>query len=210
MRWKRILRLLSVEALREVLINWRLPIIVTVVEVVATVVAGVPFWIIWGGSWITLAYVVWLMNWTSEWRLRNDVASKLTFEAVRSTLHTDGDGGPVTGISFGFLLRSIAAYPLEFTVTKINTQMGDRSPRRSEAAETPKTFHVPAAGIGYYDDAVIAIDNLESVQDVAWLDASVEFRRVNRNRAYPLRIKKRLVPARSADGRQSWQTYDVV
>ena len=192
----------------EAFLAWGLPLIWPAAVIAVGVVGGYSWFVILTVGTILFAYVVWLMNWLDAWRLRNDVASKLTFEAVRTTLLADGDA-PVTGVMLGFWLRSLAPYPLVFRVLEITTQMGTRTPQRP-ASPDQQVYAVDPGQLGYFDHDAIPVPGTEFLQEnEGWLKATVEFKRPHSKRAHTLQINKRLVPGRDQYGNPKWQPYDV-
>ncbi len=135
------------------------------------------------------AAITGVINWFGPWRLRNNVATKLVFHDVRVNALANADTNTIEAIGLGFALRSIAEFPLEFFVTEMHTQIGDKTPLQ---APEPKWIEVSVGNASRWDDSLIGVDAPQATTLEATMHATVRFRRRDRNREHELRVAKRV------------------
>ena len=158
---------------------------------------GIDAFYIYCAAIILFAYAVWLANWLSAWRLRNNVADKIFFAQGRVALQVT-QAGVTEGIGLGFDLHSVAEYPLEFTVDELRPQIDDRTLPVPHTRTQP--FTLPPGGRGFYDSPVMSVDAPQSQTVVGYLDATVTFARGPRRTRHELRIAKRILLTFDASG----------
>ena len=169
---------------------------------------GIDAFYIYCAAVILFAYAVWLANWLSAWRLRNNVADKVFFAQGRMVLQTT-PAGVVEGIGLGFDLHSVAEYPLEFTVDELRPQINDRTLPVPHART--QSFTIPPGGRGFYDSPVMSVDAPQSQTVVGHLDATVTFARGPHRARHTLRIAKQVVLTFDANGAPANATwYDAL
>ena len=165
---------------------------------------GIDAFYIYCAAVILFAYAVWLANWLSAWRLRNDVADKIFFEKGRIALHVT-KAGVTKGIGLGFDLRSVAEFPLEFTVDELHPRIHDRTLPEPHTRTQP--FRLGPGGRGFYDSPIMSVDAPQSQTVVGYLDATVTFARGPRRTRHALRIAKRILLTFDADGALTGSTW---
>lgn len=161
-----------------------------------------------GAAGAVIAAVFAAMNWFGPWLHRRDIADKLVFENIRVSLRVTPTDGILEGMGLGFDLRSHAEFPLEFTVTEMNTQIEDRVPLMSHTRT--QWFDVPIRGFGFYNDHEISVDAPRDTTLGGKITATVIYRRPGRDETHTLTIDKRVTLTFNPDGTcRGWQWYDA-
>ena len=165
---------------------------------------GIDAFYIYCAAIILFAYAVWLANWLSAWRLRNNVADKVFFEKGRIALGVT-QAGVIEGIGLGFDLRSVAEYPLEFTVDELHPRIDGRT--LPVPHERTQPFRIAPGGRGFYDSPIMSVVAPQSQTVVGYLDATVTFARGPRRARHALRIAKRILLTFDANGALADSTW---
>lgn len=121
--------------------------------------------------------VVLLCN-VSEWRDRNRVAGRLTFDSGRIMLDVDLNGD-VYATRLGLTVRNHAPFNLQFQVTEIMTAFNGRVPM-GITSPVEQTFEAPADGLGWFDYAPIECSPPRAQTLVGELQATLKYGRVGR------------------------------
>ena len=133
---------------------WAWPILAMGVSVVIGWIQDFPLYYLYIGALFSGACFSTGILRFDEWRERNRVEYKLTFNAVRVAKKLKDDGS-VQSISLGFKLSNMAAFPIAFRVDELDTQFKDRYPPKKDYEINEIT--VAPGGVGWFSDHSIDV-----------------------------------------------------
>jgi hypothetical protein len=114
--------------------------------------SGLPWFWIWLGALAAFAFISNGLLRFNEWLYMCRAQDKLMLESV-----IVGRSISDEGVFIGLRFCSVATFPIEFQVTNIRTQIGDKVPIKPHLPG--KKYTVPPKGCGWYNDNVIQVTN---------------------------------------------------
>ena len=134
--------------------TWIWPAAITAGGVVIGWVQQFPLFHLYvGGVFLFAASSTGLLRF-SEWRYRNSVYDKLHFNKGRVS-QVVNEKGHAVALLLGVEVRSSALFPISFSVDKIITEFHGKYPPKKDSKQ--QIHVIPPNGIGWFDDAAIAI-----------------------------------------------------
>ncbi len=187
MQTPKFLRVLGLEGLRTLgfeAIKYALPIGAPIVAAALGYVQGLPLMYIFVGVLVAFAAAATGILRFDEWQVRRRVDGKLTFI---------GPGAQKIlgkGIALGVQFYNSAAFPIEFEITELRTEIANKVPK--DKLRPNKKLVIPAGQYGWHYDGYIEFEVPKQGSVNGLLEAKLKYGSVGSSLKYEIAQKKQL------------------